>query len=279
MLDRPVKAVYRCHPAFLDKETETALITNSIKFVGKQPDYPLPTKVGIEVEVERAQHAAIQAVMWRATRDGSLRNDGIELLTHPLTSRTYPYAIAELESIFKKIPQLEFSHRCSIHVHMDVSERLVGEVFAMIAAYLCTENLFFNQVAPYRKGNSFCYPLSDALFTQDFLLNELDNHFKYAALNPHHLRDFGTLEFRHHGGTKDMEELKQWIELILSLYRYGTRVNYNRVKEAILALNTDSTYSEFVKDIFGEHAYLFRFLNLKQEMENGVTTAKVFLEG
>lgn len=275
MLDFDVKKVYHCNPRIPNQKH---LVTANADKYGAVPAFNTPTEVGIEIEAEKVAHAAGALLNWTVTKDGSLKDNGLEFVSHPLRDENLIYAISEMDQVYKANPGATFSHRCSIHVHMNVSKLTVGQLRALIATYMVVEGLFFSLVVPEREGNSYCYPMADMCLTWDDLdVDKISDHFKYCALNPHHLRDFGTLEFRHHGGTKDKKELLNWVETILQLYRFVEKHNPNDIETSIRNLNTISFYADFVQDVFEKKYSQFLHIPFYKFLRNNVTAAKVFL--
>ena len=275
MLDLSVKKAYGSHPGIGDLSPLAPKLKSTY---GDVSGFKTPTYVGIEVEMEK-QTLPAATYLWKCIEDGSLKDVGKEYISLPLKDEFVIYALEEYEKgILKYNPKTEFSHRCSIHVHMDVTKLTVGQLRALMATYLATENLFFALVQDHRIGNSYCYPLMDLCpVWEQFLPEELSENYKYAALNPHHLRDFGTLEFRQHGGTKDKKEILNWIETILQLYRFVESKNPLEVAAQINQLNTVSNYFEFIQEVFGKKANQFAGMRLYPMLRTNVTAAKVFL--
>lgn len=274
MLDLQVKSQYGCRPRI---PSQTDIYRNMKVIYGTIPDYSTPTEVGIEVELEQIKNPA-PIHLWQAIKDGSLKDAGMEYVSIPVKDQNLVYAIEDMGNVYKANPDCVFSHRCSIHVHINVSRLTVGQLRALIATYLVVEGLFFKLVDPIREGNSYCYPMADMCLTWERLTpGNLSDQFKYCALNPHHLRDFGTLEFRHHGGTKDKTELLNWVETILQLYRFVEKYNPFEIETSINNLNTVSHYSDFCKDVFEKKFSQFNDVVLYKYLRNNVTAAKVFI--
>src|SRR5690606_20552787 len=134
--------------------------------------------------------------LWRVIPDNSLRN-GIELVSYPLKGKSLYYALADLHRFFHKNQKANFSHRCSMHVHMNVSDVTYEQLLVMTAFYLTVEGIFFDTFFRTRKGNNYCYPLvATQLEQSDLEKGQLSRDvWKYAAVNMYHLRDYGTMEF------------------------------------------------------------------------------------
>lgn len=274
MYDHLVENYYGATPKI--PEVNPKFLLEAVKLYGVKEDPKLPTECGIEVELEKVK--GYHGMFWKQEKDGSLKDKGAEFITFPLKSELVPYALAEYVDILKHNNQSVFSHRCSIHVHINVSKLTVGQLRALLATYLVLENYYFNMVNADRKGNSYCYPLVDARLTwENCQPHKISDHFKYAALNIHHLRDYGTLEFRHHGGTKNPLDLFRWIQVIMQLYSYVNKRTLEEIEEAIMGLNAESNYLEFMVDVMEKNQTLFFGMDHHKMMRNNVTAAKLFL--
>jgi hypothetical protein len=278
MQDQLVKEAYGSAPAYLQPDDYMAYFNHLKLKYPNPPEYKTPTHIGIEVEIEKVQKG-VPVMMWRADKDGSLRDGGVEFISKPLKDELLILGIQELyDDLWAINKKADFSHRCSIHVHMDVTKLKLNQLKVLIATYICLEELFFSLVQAHRKANSFCFPLQDALLKwEDMNPHNLDAHFKYCALNPHHLRDYGTIEFRHHGGTKDKAVLLQWIETILQLYHYVNKRSVDEITSTIKKLNTISNYNDFARDVLEHRFEPFMDIDLHKLMRNGVAAAKIFL--
>ena len=237
MLDLSVKKAYGSHPEIMDLSPLGPKLKASY---GDVSGFKTPTYVGIEVEMEK-QTLPAATYLWKCIEDGSLKDVGKEYVSLPLKDEFVIYALEEYEKgILKYNPKTEFSHRCSIHVHMDVTKLTVGQLRALMATYLATENLFFALVQDHRIGNSYCYPLMDLC-------------------------------------TKDKKEILNWIETILQLYKFVGSKNPLEVTAQINQLNTVSNYFEFIQEVFGKKANQFAGMRLYPMLRTNVTAAKVFL--
>lgn len=237
--------------------------------------YSFPARVGIEVELENIQNGTIDPNLWRLVPDNSLRNKGYEAVSYPLAGNEILLALAALHLWYEKNPKSEFSHRCSIHVHLEAVELTMEQLYVLVGTYMSVENLIFNSLFPTRKGNNYCFPLNNVLLEkQDLDRVRLNKEtWKYAALNLYHLRDFGTLEFRHHPGTKSVHELLKWIQILGNLYTWAQKTSLKDFKTLLMNLNTTSEYMEYVHQALPN-------LSAKvctDDMYHAVTAAKVFV--
>jgi Putative amidoligase enzyme len=231
--------------------------------------------VGIEVEVENIKDPADPDLLpnfrdfWKVGKDGSLRDNGIELISVPLRGINISGAINFLQDFLTRCyPKHKFSHRCGVHVHVNCREYEEWQVNNIMYVYCCVETLLFKQfVRNERDGNSFCMPVNDVFVGKAY------QHCKYQALNRRSLRELGTLEFRHLLGTTNQDTLKKWIKIIINLINYATSRSTQEVTDIILKLNTLSNYEAFIKDVLGPND----FVKLQDEMEQDVYIAKSIL--
>lgn len=182
---------------------------------------------GIEYEIEQVSSLLTElsnSSKVSVTKDGSLRESGYEFITRPLTYEEqltlFPY-IHDNISFFNS--SLAYSHRTSTHVHVNCGSLTEEQTKALILLYALMEPEFFNMVAPHRKHNIHCVPLS---FTSLPNIYKKSVHSliapwsKYTALNIKPLATQSTIEFRHLEGTGDIEVVKRWLLKIKGLYDF-----------------------------------------------------------
>lgn len=208
---------------------DTSLVSNSIG-------------VGVELELENicvANHphqtnTPLPNKYWNAVTDGSLRHGTEFVFKGALFGANITGALDEMTNfltLFKRSGEpVEITERCSVHVHLDVRDMSDAELTNLILIYLLFERVIFGHISPSRLKNTYCRPLSDSSFKHTLiqLRNEEGNMHrvadivrdqcdKYSALNVLPILRFGSIEFRHHQGTKNMEQIKNWINIIMKL--------------------------------------------------------------
>jgi len=192
--------------------------------------------VGIELELENVDASTImqytgEAPLWNTVGDGSLRNNGIELVSVPIAGVNIPNALESLDTILKQgAKTAEISERCSMHVHIDMRDVTVRQLLNFLIVYTIFEEEFFKYVGYYRKDNPYCVPLVDAYNLQELMekltgtdrqVERLINQWpKYSALNLKSLLKLGTVEIRLHPGTTDTKEILHWVNILLSIKKY-----------------------------------------------------------
>ena len=192
------------------------------------PRRPSPSAaVGIEIELEGIDYSEFNSKYWRLARDGSLRN-GVELVSIPLRGKQIASALNYVRRYFNTHP-CYISFRTSVHVHLDVSTLEIDHLKHLLKLYLLYEPALFRLNPDWnRYDNIFCVPARKSYAIQEgyaTLLRDLDANqirtdyvgYKYSALNPNSINRFGTLEFRHMGGTDDVSNILRWIDVLLQL--------------------------------------------------------------
>lgn len=241
-------------------------------------------RLGIECETE-GRLPGDGPAGWRAERDGSLR-DGMEYVTDgSIEPMGVKKAITQLHKHIKDAGgKVNYSFRCSTHVHCNVQDLTDWQVVNCIFSYMLFENVFMNYVAPGRVGNRFCLRFQDAQhltmqvcrFIQN--LNEYGDHglqhaivglrqenLKYAALNLYTLRKYGTLEFRALEGTDSPEKIDIWCQAIVRWRHNATR--YGSPKELYESFIENPT--AMAMEIFGHAPEAFLKPGWQNQVEEG----------
>jgi hypothetical protein len=209
--------------------------------------------IGIEVEVEGIEEEVPTMHFWSDKDDGSLRNHGREFVSKPLSGRYIDYALAELDAYLSETDH-EWSHRCSIHVHQNMSTLREKHLMGYVMVYGLFEDLFYSMVEPYRAGNSFCYPATN-VEPGEFL--RITDSNKYCGLNLFPLKVYGTVEFRQMHGHNDFKLLRRWIQLIVKLHAWVEKQKSSEIVGIVTKHIQDQTYVALASEIWGVNATLF----------------------
>lgn len=250
----------------------------AVPFKGVLPQNTLNPNIttGWEAEVENCifpkppQLFRIQAIT-----DGSLKDNGMEFITFGgLKGKTLYDSILELSAIEASLnTPFKFSHRCSFHVHLDVTSFTWNQLFNLMALSMLAEPFLFSLCEEHRKGNSYCIPLNQLnLVKTDFqTLNYKET--KYWALSVNRLTDLGTMEYRMMHGTTNPATLINWITLLHRLHNFAQSIS---TKELFLTLKRTPDVSGFL------HGVLSTPVNqpyLTEELSYARANATIFLEG
>lgn len=235
--------------------------------------------VGIEIEVERARGFNDRYGVWSYKADGSLRNGGIEWISWPLKGKAIPAALQDFFVGLNK--DAHFSPRTSLHFHFDVRHLSLQTLSGIVLVYLAVESLLYKFVGNDREKSIFCVPLFETNLVNDLvgfigkkLMRYPTENSRYAGLNLDAVKKFGTIEFRHLYGTNDVEVIMTWINLLMSVYKYGSSKSLQSIIEEIKELNTNSLYIGFVNSVFGQLASELDLTDVKSDMEKGVKAVK-----
>ncbi len=208
------------------------IVGRNLREIPVGPDYTRPhphSSVGIEVEVEGIRGLMRDGMKrWRVdTNEGSLVN-GVEFISEPVWGTAITDSLEELGEFFEQHPP-HISFRTSVHVHLNVLDMDDEQLQHMIRLYLMYERALFRLHDKWNRAECiFCVPAASSVVIQQGY-SQLFQHlkrgtvdrgyvpWKYSALNTNCLRELGTLEFRHMGGTSDMNEISHWINILLQL--------------------------------------------------------------
>ena len=247
---------------------------------------PLPAKCpsllyGLELEIERVNQGADEAKVpgMSVENDGSLRNNGLEFITQPMTYSNVGYC---LEMFFKKnkFTDENYSDRTSIHVHTNVQDLSVEQVQTIILLYQTFENLLFDWIGHGRNENIFCVPWSQTVLTYKLFDNPSDwtkykRWQKYTALNLLPVTTQGTIEWRHMNGHYDVARIMRWLQIIGAIYSFAMKYSLDEVKRQIIALNTTSLYQNILYSVFDDLAAEFVVMpGFEAKLEAGVLDIK-----
>jgi hypothetical protein len=239
-------------------------------------------EIGIEIEVERVDNYSASLVqeysVWSQREDHSLRDNGWEFVSLPIKGNRITFALNQFFATINS--NCRFSPRTSIHIHCNVLDMSPEKIAVMLGAYSLTEELLYKFVGEERDKSNFAVPFkeSDAYdFIEYFLDDRINFNLeanRYAGLNIDSIRKFGTLEFRHLGGTSDKVKIVKWINLIFCLKRYAQKTEWATMKYNIDRLNTVSSYALLVNEIYGECKGYLDQSKLLKDMERPAASLK-----
>lgn len=234
----------------MSKHSVADLLNHNIDPTSKVPSDILVTtdNVGIEVELENLTDGLdYRMKYWRTTTDGSLRDNGLEFIfKQPMGGVDVVNAAHELTDFIKKheIP-IQLSERTSVHVHLDVRDLNVEQMFNLIVAYAFVERVMMRYCGEERMKNNFCIPLYELGSTafinrishlkdehefQRYANTFVENE-RYTAFNLNAMLSYGSIEFRGYHGTYDAEEILRWVNVILSLKKFAVETPHSFCRE------------------------------------------------
>jgi hypothetical protein len=220
------------------------------------------TGIGVELEIENIDYYGHQScypdifTLWKAVQDGSLREGTEFIFDGPMKGINITEALEVMQSflnVYKRNdkPPL-ITERCSVHVHLDVTDLTRPQLNNLISVYYLVERVIFQYINPLRIKNNYCRALTDSGFKYVFkhlLQNDSDYDLcqiiknecdKYSALNVLPVANYGSVEFRHHHGTLDMSKVLDWINIIIAIkqasLKYSTQELLDLQKHQVLSL-------------------------------------------
>lgn len=177
------------------------------------------SRIGFECEVHDWQYNHNPSC-WSCKPDSSC---GIELCS-PVMDLNSKHKLSEVLNCIKDDSEIPVDHRCSIHVHLELSSTEATHAAASILAWwIKCEHVFLDFADPSRKNNYYCKPigLTDIIDSKDEvsatqLLKKLSK--KHFSANSFHFfnKKRSTLEFRLGEGTKDANFVNMWIDVLLN---------------------------------------------------------------
>ncbi len=234
-----------------------------------KPNLPLdiphivPSKelIGIEVEIENVNvNGGRLNQVWRTEADGSLRNNGMEFVTAPIEAQ---YGPAALQNLLHEYLSQDccFSPRTSVHVHLNVQDLTPEKVVDLVLLYVTYERLFYRFTGRGRQKNIYCVPLVDTDLLSNFANKRLDRNgwSKYTGLNLLPVQSYGTVEFRHMHGTRDLHKLTVWINLITKLKEYVRKTTTPTIRKNIAIMDDEYDFNGYLLEIFGEYGEYLKY--------------------
>jgi hypothetical protein len=216
--------------------------------------------VGLEIEVE-GSNLPHTGEHWIVTQDGSLRGESCEyVLRRPKSLPEAREALGYLAHRYKENgAQIADSPRCGVHVHVNCQQLTVVQLYNFMVLYLILEDLLVRWCGEEREGNLFClrakdaeyllFVLEQALEDKSFRARFSSDELRYASMNVNALPRYGSLEFRAMRGTKDMDLIYRWAEVLVGL-REQAKLYPNPV-EIIMQMSGDG-YENFLQTSVGD---------------------------
>lgn len=222
--------------------------------------------VGVEIEVEGLRLPQGDKY-WRREQDGSLRGaeNAEYVLRTPLTLHQLKMALKSLAMGYKKNESVvDDSVRAGVHVHVNVQDLNIIQLYNYLTLYLVFEELLTKFCGKSREGNLFCLRACDAEFLIQALQYAAQNRrwrtlvtddLRYASVNVKALGNYGSLEFRAMRSTKDFDIIQTWAEILVML-----REKAKEFFEPTDIINgfSEGESSTFLDRIFGQYAHIFK---------------------
>lgn len=229
------------------------------KVLGIQGKRLVSGDVGVEIEVE-GDSLPKKITGWRTENDGSLRGESFEyVLKTPATFEELPSRLAAIETAYKAAgTHVHDSVRAGIHVHVNVQQLTLIELFNYLTLCIVFEDLLIEFCGESRTGNLFCLRTKDAQYlnrvlqdvaqTTNFKLFDSDA-VRYSFMNPKSIFQYGSLEFRSLKSTRDWDQILTWVGILLRL-REVAKTFYN--PQDIITGFSGQEVAQFRERVLGE---------------------------
>jgi hypothetical protein len=222
--------------------------------------------IGIELEIESVPSSFRQALShdgfyWKFVEDHSLKVNGAEFVSVPLSGQNIDYAIHEVSRYAQGMNFL-YSVRTSTHVHMNVSFMNYDELCSLLALSAYLEPLLYTMCDSTRKGNPYCYPIS--LRSPSEVLSWHDD-LKYCGINTAPVSRQLTVEYRQLHGTNDWRSLRRWIQVLCKIYYFAKTTPNKEVYGSLREVIRTQSHENFIKRILGATSVLFPDLAMCDE--------------
>jgi hypothetical protein len=240
---------------------------------------------GVELEIEKVPNwDGMHVTGISSVEDGSLRDSGREFITKPMTFSFLSYVL-RLFFNKNKLGEANYSERTSVHIHANCQDLTVEQLGTICLLYQCFEPLLYRWIGGDRDKNIFCVPWGHSNLSYDMVHSLVEKKdllavrrwMKYSGLNLLPLYTQGTIEFRHMGGTCDVERILEWAGIIGSLFAHARVISLDDTKKWILGLNTTSAYGISLDSIFKQYAFTLRYPGYEVDLEEGVLGVKYSL--
>jgi hypothetical protein len=217
--------------------------------------------VGVEIELEGHNFHPYPPANWRKERDPSLRGEESAeyVLRKPVNINDLKLVLKQLQDHFDKTGAvLDPSYRAGVHVHVNVQDLTITQLFNFIVLFLIMEEVFIDFCDKSRKGNHFCLRATDAEYLvytlrnccRNGALHLLDTEdIRYSAMNVTSLFKYGSVEFRSLESTKDFDKINTWANMLCQLRKVAlTFKTPIQIMESI----SGNGFENFAAHIMGE---------------------------
>ena len=226
--------------------------------------------IGIEIEVEPKKGKTLPIInrgCWETKDENSLRNGGKEYVTKSplLYDKDYSKNINELTASLNEKEVEVNSFRTSVHVHLNMTQKTLNELWTIITCYWLMENLLFKYCGEDRENNHFCLRLKDAEGVIKLVDTALEysspfcqfiDSYRYGGLNLSALYKFGSLEFRGMRGSVSEGEIRTWSSALYEMSELST--TFFRSPQEVLDYYYNNSVDKIIDMLFP--LYLNKFL-------------------
>ena len=174
---------------------------------------------------------------WSTKSDGSLRNNGYEIISKVMNEFEIDQA---KDSYNESFPWRLFdttSPRTSVHVHLNFSQNYLFEVITFFCHMLLIEDIVAEYCGKTRKGNLFALEsgkslanynnVKELITKQDYRFG--NNDYRYTAINLESLSRLGTVEVRTMRGLTNIDEVFDWVMTLVQIKKWCSGKTPNQI--------------------------------------------------
>jgi hypothetical protein len=221
--------------------------------------------VGVEIEVEGCD-LPNEVNHWKAVGDGSLKGEeNVEyVLYRPVPIDDLRGRLDILKKAFEdNNSEFDETYRAGVHVHVNVQELNVRQLFTFVTTYLVVEELLLTFCAKHRVGNHFCLRASEAGYLPQLIWKAIEQQdlgilytddIRYSSINLKPLAKYGSVEFRALESTYNFDKIDTWAKILYQLRQASLEFECPR---KIMEEVSVGGYEGFVRKVFGKYADQF----------------------
>jgi hypothetical protein len=178
---------------------------------------------GINVEGDR-YGSPVNHNAWKVQPDASI--NGWEIVSPPLTDTE---ELKTVVHVLRKELKVRCNKKTGLHVHHDINDFNINQIKNLYRLYNKYErNAIYSIINPSRRISSYCSPIAPIMENVESASNieEFKNSIRsrYYNLNNRAYVKYGTIEFRHHQGTTNINEILAWIEFTHKLVETAANI-------------------------------------------------------
>ena len=224
-------------------------------------------KIGFEVEKEDSNfsdYTNIRAIGWDAERDGSLNNNGFELVSAI-------YNLEDLTQLKEDTKQIndflkaDYSRNCGGHINVSIEDKSNREVFNLIRGFIPLIYAMY-------------YGRLDNRYATAKKVNDINQYNRYDAFNM--TKNNGILEFRIFSAVRTREQLIWRAEFIALLFKHHRKGSASVLK----MLFTDSPIKKHLLKIYEIGRYntlvdrVIKYTDIYMTARDSQQTAKIITD-
>jgi len=220
----------------LDKPADRNTLPSGIHYVGNL--VTKTTKKYTEIRKYGHTHWNNTAGFWVVKPDASC---GLEICSPVCKGWLGLRDICEVIDAIAADKHIQIDERCSLHVHIDVTDCTISELDRILRCWIKAEPVFIDSVPDSRKVNKHCQfiGLWDWVSTESDISPEkligILGKSKYLTVNTFHLLngERATIEFRlgEHWACKNSFAVKNWVRLLIHFVEMAKKKKLKKAYE------------------------------------------------